>query len=228
MERQFKGVWIPAAVWLNPELTAIEKMIYSEVESFTGRGATFFKSNESIATEMGVSLSTVKRSLSGLIAKGYIIHLRYDGRVRHLQSCEPSDGSNRTYQSGHIEPISRVKSTHQEGHIEPVSKQVSTQSKSPPKIEVPLGFESEDFGDAWKLWKDYKAKEHGFKYKSPISEQTTIQKLHNDTQGDTKHAILAIGNAIARGWKGIYPQSSDTSERDNPVDPSRALGWASS
>jgi hypothetical protein len=32
-KRDFKGVWIPKEIWLSPELTAMEKMMWAEINS---------------------------------------------------------------------------------------------------------------------------------------------------------------------------------------------------
>ena len=226
MERKFKGVWIPAEVWLNPALTATEKMLYAEIDSFTGRGATFFKANETIAKDMGVSASTVKRSLSRLIHSGLVVQLSYDGRTRHLQSLDLSDSINLNHEIGQNDPSDRSKENRLIGQNDPISKQVKKTIESTIELQLPESFDIDEFRDAWRTWKQYKKEEHRFNYKSSISEETTIHKLHNDTEGSPKRAILAIGNAIARGWKGIFPQNSDTSEREQPIDTTTALEWA--
>ena len=53
MASEFKGVWIPASVWLDAGLNAIQKVLLSEVDSFTAREQEYFKANETIAEEMG-------------------------------------------------------------------------------------------------------------------------------------------------------------------------------
>ena len=48
--RQFKGIWIPADIWLSKELKPIDKMLLADIDSFTGNGKAFYKSNDSDAT----------------------------------------------------------------------------------------------------------------------------------------------------------------------------------
>ena len=31
MNRDFKGIWIPKEIWVNEDLSAIEKIIYAEI-----------------------------------------------------------------------------------------------------------------------------------------------------------------------------------------------------
>jgi len=81
--REFKGVWIPAEVWLDERLTLVEKALLAEIDSFTGAGKTFHKANETIQAEYGVSRPTASKAIKKLEALGYI-ESRFDGRVRHL------------------------------------------------------------------------------------------------------------------------------------------------
>jgi hypothetical protein len=37
-ERKFIGIWIPAEIWLDPNLTGLAKMLYAEIASFGDRG----------------------------------------------------------------------------------------------------------------------------------------------------------------------------------------------
>ena len=49
MDRAFKGVWIPAEIWLNENLTVMEKVLYAEIDSFCGKGKACFCSNTHFA-----------------------------------------------------------------------------------------------------------------------------------------------------------------------------------
>jgi len=51
MERNFKGVWIAAEIWLDKDLTLVEKALLAEIDSFTGNGRSFMKSNDTIQSE---------------------------------------------------------------------------------------------------------------------------------------------------------------------------------
>jgi DNA-binding transcriptional ArsR family regulator len=83
MERQFKGVWIPAEIWLDARLTLVEKALYAEIDSFSGIGKSFHKANETIQLEYGVSRPTVSKAIKKLEALGFI-ESTFDGRMRHL------------------------------------------------------------------------------------------------------------------------------------------------
>ena len=83
MERNFKGVWIPSEIWLDKDLTLVEKALYAEIDSFSGNGKTFHKSNDTIQSEYGVSRPTISKAIKNLESLGFI-EASFDGRVRHL------------------------------------------------------------------------------------------------------------------------------------------------
>lgn len=68
MERKFKGIWIPAALWNSKELTLQEKCMVAEIDSFK----EFFMSNKTIGEFLGVSKSRAKQIIMGLNEKGIV------------------------------------------------------------------------------------------------------------------------------------------------------------
>ena len=83
MEREFKGVWIPKEVWLNKELSLTEKALLAEIDSFTGEGKAFYKSNDTIQEEYKVSRPTISKALKKLEGMGFI-KIEFDGRRRKV------------------------------------------------------------------------------------------------------------------------------------------------
>jgi len=73
-----------------------------------------------------------------------------------------------------------------------------------PKIEILLPFNSLEFQNSWSLWKDYKSKEHKFKYKTPQSEQASLMELVKVANGKEDIAIKIINQSMANGWKGFF------------------------
>ena len=82
-QRAFKGVWIPAEVWLSDELTIYEKAVYAEIDSLDGENHCW-ASNEYLAEFCKMSVPTISRAISKLIQLGYIEKLSFDGRQRVL------------------------------------------------------------------------------------------------------------------------------------------------
>jgi len=73
------------------------------------------------------------------------------------------------------------------------------------EVEVVKPYQTENFDLAWANWKEYKRLELGFNYKTIHSEQAALTQLGNKTTSE-QHAIESINNAMAKGWKGIYPE----------------------
>lgn len=218
MKRQFKGVWIPAHIMEDRTLTAVDKIILADIDSFTGQGATFFKCNDTIAKEQGCAVSTVKRSVSKLLQRNLVQRVSFDGRSRHLRSLV-------TLQPAQSELAGGANENQQGAENAPIVKQ---ESKQPTLTSKTLDFgalDSEAFRVAWQHWKDYKRDEHRFKFKSATTEQTALHKLIKDTNGNQTSAIAAITDSIANGWKGLFISNAST-QRDRPSDANATLDWA--
>ena len=69
--RDFKGVWIPAELYLNTDLSAIEKLIIVEIDSLSQRGMCF-ASNQHFADFLGLSVDRVKHIIPDLVKRGYL------------------------------------------------------------------------------------------------------------------------------------------------------------
>lgn len=86
-DRDFKGVWIPREVWLDERLTALDKVILTEIDSLDRGDDHCFKSNENLAAFCQCSVTKVSNAVSKLIDLGYVKVASFDGRTRRLQSC---------------------------------------------------------------------------------------------------------------------------------------------
>lgn len=85
-KREFKGIWFPASVWLDSNLTAIEKFILMEIDSLDGEKGCY-ASNKYLADFCQCGESTVSRAITKLRELGYIRIASFDGRTRVLHSC---------------------------------------------------------------------------------------------------------------------------------------------
>lgn len=92
-KRQFKGVWIPGEVWLDNNLTLIEKCILTEIDSLEDNEKGCFASNNHFATFFNVSTSRISQILNILKDKQYIrIQYEYKGKeivARHIYINRP-------------------------------------------------------------------------------------------------------------------------------------------
>lgn len=84
--RDFKGVWISKEVWLDTRLSAIEKIILTEIDSLDSGERGCWASNKYIADFCQCSERTVSSAISKLIKLGYLYVQSFDGRQRELKS----------------------------------------------------------------------------------------------------------------------------------------------
>lgn len=99
LQRDFKGIWISKEIWLDKRLSAVDKIVYAEIDSLDD-GEGCFASNEYLAEFCQVSVPTLVRAIAKLKELGYISQIGFDGRTRYLQSnmryvCDKADKSKR-------------------------------------------------------------------------------------------------------------------------------------
>lgn len=97
-ERDFKGVWIKKEIWLNTNLTLIEKVLIVEIDSLDNSERGCFASNEYLAKFVNLSEGRVANIISDLKKRDFLIQLFFDGRNRGLRinkhKCESSFNEN--------------------------------------------------------------------------------------------------------------------------------------
>ena len=80
MERNFKGVWIPKEIWLDENLTWMEKLLLVEIDSLDAEKGCF-ASNAYFGKFFNLSASRISELVTQLVNKGYITtFLLYDGK----------------------------------------------------------------------------------------------------------------------------------------------------
>jgi DNA-binding transcriptional ArsR family regulator len=202
MEREFKGVWIPKEVWLNNELSLVEKALLAEIDSFSGDGKAFYKSNETIQEEYKISRPTISKALKKLEGMGFI-KVEFDGRKRKV-----TYQADRKIFTGRRKEIygQTVKKFPAAGKNSTSINTVKEHIKEHSKEEaIVLPWNSERFADIWNEWKQDR-KERRIKKYTRRGELAALHKLHNETNGDEQQAIEAIQLAIANQWQGIFPR----------------------
>lgn len=85
-KREFKGVWIPKEIWLCENLTAIEKIILTEIDSLDDEETGCVASNKYLSNFCQCSENKVSLAISKLIGLGLIYIQSFDGRTRVLRS----------------------------------------------------------------------------------------------------------------------------------------------
>ena len=80
MNRDFKGVWIPKDIWLDENLTWMEKLLLVEIDSLDAEKGCF-ASNDYFAKFFQLSKSRISDLVGQLVNKGYITtFLLYEGK----------------------------------------------------------------------------------------------------------------------------------------------------
>ena len=71
-QRAFRGVWIPADIWMSRELSLQEKVMLVEIDSLQHPERGCFKSNKALAEFFQLSPSRVSEIISSLAKKGLV------------------------------------------------------------------------------------------------------------------------------------------------------------
>lgn len=88
MISQHKGVWLPAAVIHDKNLSGVEKMVFMEIVHLSSLSCGCIASNSHFAKKYNVGEQNISRAIHSLEEKGYI-RLEIDARSRyHTRSIE--------------------------------------------------------------------------------------------------------------------------------------------
>lgn len=73
--RDFKGVWIPKEIWLNKELSIVEKALIAEIDSLDTEEKGCYASNEYLASFVNLSEGRCANVISSLKKEVLFINL---------------------------------------------------------------------------------------------------------------------------------------------------------
>ena len=84
--RDFKGVWIPKAIWLSDKLSLMEKALFVEIQSLDNeRGC--FASNQYFADFFGISDRQIRTYVASLRTKGFVTVTVHDRNKRIIRAA---------------------------------------------------------------------------------------------------------------------------------------------
>jgi hypothetical protein len=204
MERA--GVWIPERIYRLP-LSFAERIYLAEVASFTDTGRECFASDAHFAERLDCTEQQARRILLALIRGGFLERDGWGGNRNLRISAQVPSGSCAFRREDLREKAQEVaqksaKVARKGAHTKQYTKQ-STKQDTKQGVEMP--FSGSDFASAWDQWLEYRRAEFGFKYKSPVTQQTALHSLQKIANNDERTAIEIIGQSIASGWKGFFP-----------------------
>jgi hypothetical protein len=213
------GLWIPERIWALP-LSLHERIFLAVIQSYADTGKDCFASNEFLAQRCDTSEVQIRKTIKKLLDLGYLSRDGYASSRKlfiselvQIGTCSilNSRSSNLNSEKFKSEPEEVQIRTHtikttKKSSLKDTRKNTRARGVvEEKKEEVVLPFDSSDFSNAWENWKEYRAKEFGFKYKSHVSQQTALHSLQKLSDNNERTAIGIIGQSIAAGWRGLFP-----------------------
>jgi hypothetical protein len=80
-DSSFRGVWIGAALWKDPNLSHTEKFLVAEIDALTTEKKPCFAGNKFLSDSIGVSMGRVGHLLAALHQRGVLIRVSFDGKT---------------------------------------------------------------------------------------------------------------------------------------------------
>ena len=85
-KQKLKGLWIPAEILLNNDLSDKEKIILSMILYLSDETGSCFASNKYIASIVNVTSNRVSKIVSSLKEKGYVdVNLKYKIDTKEIE-----------------------------------------------------------------------------------------------------------------------------------------------
>lgn len=140
MSRQkLKGLWIPAEILLNADLSDKEKIVLSMILYLSDGTGSCFASNKYIASIVNVTSDRVSKIVSSLKDKGYVdVNLKYKIDTKEIKERQ-------------IIPIAERINRYSEKYLEGIGK--NNYSDSPKELH-PIGENDEDIRKSYNKLKD--------------------------------------------------------------------------
>lgn len=230
MERDFKGVWIPKEIWLNENLSMVDKVIYTEICSLDNENHCT-ASNEYFAKFCGVSEATVKRSIQTLKNFNLIEQVSFNGRNRQLKmSRQPAQ--NELADGAICTTIN-------------IDNNTSNKDKLNNKLFSTPNFYNEEKPKSKKKNQYATCKEYIMQYTNNVVLQDALdrflrlllEKKNNDSNfkfwtnqwpsivneldniaSNTDEAVKIVNRSIQNQWNKFYPLSNKSTVKYNPTE----------
>lgn len=205
MDRDFKGIWIDRAIWLDERLSALEKVILAEIDSLDIDNRGCFASNQYLADFCQCSVTKVSTSISKLIDLGYLELGNFDGRMRVLKSRLSKSERQTTKNCKHNNTTNNTE----------VDKKVRKKDSYARLIN-----EFTDDEDLKQALFDFIAMRQMIK--KPMSDNALkqlLKKLSNLSQ-DEAEQVKILEQSIFNSWQGVYPLKEEE-QRELPARPQK-------
>ena len=143
--QRLKGLWIPAEILLNEELTDKEKIILSMILYLSDEAGSCFASNQYIASIVKVSTNRVSKIISSLKNRKYIqVNLKYKKESKEIEQRQ-------------IIPIVQMNNGCSQNKQESIGKDNNKDSQKQP---YPIGENNKDIINNIKNKNNYNKESH--------------------------------------------------------------------
>lgn len=203
-KRNYHGLWIPREIWEHNGLSAVEKVLFADINSIIDNGLEFFKSNDRIAADLQCSTSTAKRAVSKL-RKMSLIESFARGRKRIIvltqkgkKACQKGQNGDNAGQnnpnSGPTRPYSSSGNSSFISSLEELNLDIG--DFYPFRVNP-------NVHDLMREWVD-----HRIEMGKPLTErqiEKSFENLFLVSKGDLNDAQLCVEQALIGGWSKFYP-----------------------
>ncbi|MBR3325574.1 MAG: helix-turn-helix domain-containing protein [Clostridia bacterium] len=174
-KQKLKGLWIPAKILLNNDLSDKEKIILSMILYLSDETGSCFASNKYIASIVNVTSDRVSKIVSSLKEKGYVdVNLKYKIDTKEIEERQiiPIAERINRYSKKYLEGIGKNNYSDSQKELHPIGENDKDIRKSYNKLK-----DKEDF-----LVTDVEHKEQGrviinnIKNKNNYNKESQIKK----------------------------------------------------
>lgn len=215
MNRDFKGVWIPKEIWLDDRLTALDKVIFVEIDSLDDGETGCYASNQYLAEFCQCSVTKVSSAVAKLTELGYIKTASFDGRKRILKSrlTKSVRQTNEKFKADEQKVKVSLNNNIANNKVDYIDKEK-------PKTVGSLIEGYTDNEDLQKALMDFAKMRKTIK--NPLTQRAMellfdkLDKLATDD--NTKIEIL--NQSIMNNWKGVF-ELKETKKQSKPIPQKR-------
>lgn len=228
--RDFKGVWIPKEIWLNFELSALDRVLLAEINSLDNENHCT-ASNDYFAEFCGVGVATITRSIKKLKTMGFIETEMVNGATGSYRVIKMIIGSNQNDETGVIKMIGDYNSDNNTNNKMVLSKdntienapadfQFGKQKSEKPNLYTKCISIIDEYTNNLKirtlliqyldLCLEMKSIRGANQWKGMIN---TLNTIYSNNPSVTLDRI--ISQSIERGWKTFYPVNTSTTNNTN-------------
>ena len=124
-KQKLKGLWIPAEILLNNDLSDKEKIILSMVLYLSDETGSCFASNKYIASIVNVTSDRVSKIVSSLKEKGYVdVNIKYKIDTKEIEERQiiPIAESINRYSEKYLEGIDKNNYSGSQKELHPIGE----------------------------------------------------------------------------------------------------------